>query len=102
MSRKRQPVYNKNGIIGMIAVIFLRYHNQRMNLPQKLISVLLYVGHSEKMVSFKIVFFIFLLLIVVHGYTSESVVLVTQSHMSYIEHLGEQHDADILEWKNQH
>ena len=21
--------------------------------------------------------------------------------MSYIEHLGEQHDADVLEWKNQ-
>lgn len=46
-----KQVYNAEAITGMIAAIFLRYSSQRMNLAQRLISVVLYNGHAEKQVS---------------------------------------------------
>lgn len=47
----RKPVYSEEAIIGNIAAIFLRYSNQRMNMAQRLNSVVLYSGHSAKQVS---------------------------------------------------
>ena len=41
---------NRNATIGMCAAILLRFRNQKMNLLQRIISLILYAGHSAKMV----------------------------------------------------
>ena len=40
-----------DGIIGLCAAIVLRHRNQSMNLVQHVLSLVLYSGHSSKMVS---------------------------------------------------
>lgn len=47
----RQPRYNEKAIISICAAIILRYRNQRMNLVQRIVSVLMYCGHAQKSVS---------------------------------------------------
>ena len=48
---RRQPKYSEDAIVGMCAAIILRYRNQRLNLIQRILSVILYCGHSAKLVS---------------------------------------------------
>lgn len=48
----RQPKYNENAIVGICAAILLRYRNQRLNLIQRIVSILLYCGHAPKSVSY--------------------------------------------------
>lgn len=49
----RQPKYNEDAIVGISIAILLRYRNQRLNLIQRIVSILLYCGHAPKSVSFK-------------------------------------------------
>jgi len=42
---------NRSGVIGMCAAMLLRFRYSRMSLVQKLISIILYVGHSGKQLS---------------------------------------------------
>lgn len=48
----RQPKYNEDAIIGICAAILLRYRNQRLNLIQRIVSILLYCSHAPKTVSY--------------------------------------------------
>ena len=41
---------NTDAVIGMCAAILLNHHNSKMNLIQKIISLILYAGHSSKQV----------------------------------------------------
>ena len=52
---KKQPKYNEDAILGICAAILLKYQSQRMNLIQRLLSLILYSGHAEKLVSYTIV-----------------------------------------------
>lgn len=46
----RSYIANENTIIGLCAAILLRHRNTRMNLVQRIISVILYSGHTPKQV----------------------------------------------------
>lgn len=41
---------NTDAVIGMCAAILLNHHNPKMNLVQKINSLILYAGHSSKQV----------------------------------------------------
>ena len=42
---------NEEAAVGMCITILIRARNQRMNLVQRLISILLYGSHAQKQVS---------------------------------------------------
>lgn len=48
-TRKHRSV-NQNAIIGICCAILCRYRSQRMSLIQRIVSILLYVGHAGKQV----------------------------------------------------
>lgn len=48
-TRRNRP--NRSGVIGMCAALLLKFRYSRMSLVQKLISTILYAGHSSKQVS---------------------------------------------------
>jgi len=45
---------NQTGTVGFIASMLLRYKYNRMNLVQKIISLILYAGHCAKQVNMKV------------------------------------------------
>lgn len=51
-TKTRRHKQNRNGVIGMCAAMLLKFRNNRMSLVQKLISTILYAGHSGKQVCF--------------------------------------------------
>ena len=53
-------------IIGVVAAILLRHHNEHLNLVQRIISILLYSGHAPKQVLFNYCFFYITIIITVH------------------------------------
>lgn len=50
-TKTRRHRRNRNGVIGMCAAMLLKFRYNRMSLVQKLISTILYTGHSGKQVS---------------------------------------------------
>lgn len=50
-TKTRRYRKNKNGVIGMCAAMLLKFRYNRMSLVQKLISTILYAGHSGKQVN---------------------------------------------------
>lgn len=48
----RRPRPNRNAVIGVCAAILLKHRYERMSLVQKIISLILYAGHSGKQVSY--------------------------------------------------
>lgn len=46
---------NRTGVIGMCAALLLKFRYSRMSLVQKLISTILYAGHTGKQVSIHII-----------------------------------------------
>ena len=48
--RKRSYLVQDDGIIGICAAILLRHQNPKMNLIQRIVSILLYSGHAPKLV----------------------------------------------------
>ena len=46
----RRPRPNQNAVIGMCTVILLKHRFQKMSLVQKILSLILYAGHSGKQV----------------------------------------------------
>ncbi len=51
-TKTRAPRSNTKAVIGMCAAIILKHRNPRMNIVQKINSLILYAGHSSKQVSF--------------------------------------------------
>lgn len=49
-TKTRTPRSNTNGVIGMCAAILLNHQDPRMNLVQKINSLILYGGHCSKQV----------------------------------------------------
>lgn len=49
-TKTRRQRENRNGVIGMCAAVLLNFRHNRMSLVQKLISTILYAGHSGKQV----------------------------------------------------
>ena len=49
-TKTQAPRSNTNAVIGMCAAILLNHQNPRMNLVQKINSLILYAGHSSKQV----------------------------------------------------
>lgn len=47
----RTPRKNRVATIGMCAAILLRFRHQRMNLVQRILSLILHAGHSAKLVN---------------------------------------------------
>lgn len=47
----RAPRVNRDATIGMCAAILLRYRHNRMNLLQRILSLILHAGHSSKLVN---------------------------------------------------
>ena len=52
-TKARATRSNTNGVIGICSAILLNYRNPRMNLIQKIISLILHAGHSSKQVLFR-------------------------------------------------
>ncbi len=48
----RTPRENRNAIVEMCASIILKHRNSKINLVQKIISLILYAGHSSKEVCY--------------------------------------------------
>ena len=46
----RKPRCNRMGVIGMCAALLMKYRFAKMSLVQKVVSLLLYAGHSRKQV----------------------------------------------------
>lgn len=51
----RRPRRNRMGVIGMCALLLLKYHFAKMSLVQRVVPLLLYAGHSGKQVSLHMV-----------------------------------------------
>ncbi len=51
-TKTQAPRSNTKAVIGMCAAIILKHRNPRMNVVQKINSLILYAGHSSKQVSF--------------------------------------------------
>lgn len=49
-TKSRKPRVNTDAVIGMFAAILLCHRNSKMNLVQKIISLILYCGHTSKQV----------------------------------------------------
>ena len=49
-SETRLPRKNKNGVVGVCAAILLKHRFSKMCLGQKILSLILYAGHSSKQV----------------------------------------------------
>ena len=47
-TQTRTPQHNRDAIVGMSACILMKQRNPKMNLVQKMISLVLYAGHSSK------------------------------------------------------
>ncbi len=50
LTQTRQPRMNRDAIIGMCSAILLKFRFSKMSTIQKLISLILYAGHSGKQV----------------------------------------------------
>ena len=50
-----QPRMNRDAIIGMCSAILLKFRLSKMSTVQKLISLILYAGHSGKQVQFGLI-----------------------------------------------
>ena len=48
----RKPRRNRMAVIGMCAALLLKFRFRRMSLVQKILSLILYAGHSGKQVMF--------------------------------------------------
>ena len=53
-TRTRRDRCNRDGVIGMCAALLLKFRYNRMSLVHKVISTILYAGHSSKQVSMDI------------------------------------------------
>ena len=51
-TRTRQPRYNRDAVIGMCAALVLKLRFLKMSLVEKIMSLVLYGGHSGKQVSY--------------------------------------------------
>ena len=49
-TKTRRPRPNQNAVIGMCAVILLKHRFKKMSLVQRILSLILYAGHSGKQV----------------------------------------------------
>ena len=49
-TRTKRPRANRKAVIGMCAALLLRHRYEKMSLVQKLVSLILYTGHSGKQV----------------------------------------------------
>ena len=55
LTQTRQPCMNRDAIIGMCSAILLKFRLSKMSTVQKLISLILYAGHSGKQVQFGLI-----------------------------------------------
>ena len=49
-TKTRSQRRNRNAVIGICSAILLKYRYMNMSMVQKIVSVILYTGHSSKMV----------------------------------------------------
>ncbi|XP_064384950.1 uncharacterized protein LOC135333864 [Halichondria panicea] len=85
-TKTRAPRSNTKAVIGMCAAIILKHRNPRMNIVQKINSLILYAGHSSKQV-----------------YQRLNPLNLTVSHVSMIRVLakvGLGYDARVKEWRD--
>ena len=47
-TRTRKRRYNQNAVIGICSAILLKFRSPMMNVVQKILSLILYAGHSRK------------------------------------------------------
>ena len=52
LTQTRRPRMNRDAVIGMCSAILLKFRLSKMSTVQKLISLILYAGHSGKQVQF--------------------------------------------------
>ncbi len=50
-TKTKRPRLNQKAVIGVCAAILINHRNSKMNLVQKLASLILYAGHASKQVS---------------------------------------------------
>lgn len=102
---------NQTGVVCFIASIMIKQRYRRMNLVQKIISLILYVGHCAKQViirfiaykanncmpySYSIIFFSFKV------YARQHKLNVSVSHMTLLRLLssiGTKFDESVIEWR---
>ena len=88
-------------ILGVCASILLRHKNVHMNALQRIISLVLHTGHSAKQVYAHA--YVLLRCQCVHsihtGICEASEALSRHRTLTYLDHIGEKHDAEVLRWR---
>lgn len=81
-TKTRGPRCNQSAVIGMCFALLLKHRNPKLNLVQKIISLILYAGHCSKQVAMLCV-----TLICMHN-NSLLPSLVQHTHVALLIHMG--------------
>ena len=85
--------------------IIIKHRNPTLNLLQKIISLVLYSGHSSKQVSFLLtgnsapIIIVFVLVQVYHRLQPLNITVSYSSLLRLLKKVGENHDALVNTWK---
>ncbi len=104
-TKTRTKRTNQEAVIGMCFAIIIKHRNPTLNLLQKIISLVLYSGHSSKQVSFLLtgnsapIIIVFVLVQVYHRLQPLNITVSYSSLLRLLKKVGENHDALVNTWK---
>lgn len=101
----RKPRPNRTAVVGMCVAVLLKFRFQNMCLVQKIISLILYSGHSGKQVNNRYLVnqFIYILQCYTQVFQRLQKVNVCLSHQAtttLVNTLGSNHDKSVLQWRD--
>lgn len=103
----RRPRPNQAAVIGMCFSILLKHRFSKMCLMQKILTLILYGGHSGKQVAALLYIFnhqvLWMILCILQVYERLQKVNVTMSHKSSVRlltKLGDRFDTKLTEWRD--
>jgi len=97
----RKP--DKNVVLSVIAGILFRNCNQRTNLLQSIVSLMLYSSQAPKQVSCKILFnVIWLYFCKVYSRLQKACLCLShKSTVTFVDKLGVNYDSTVMNWKDE-
>lgn len=98
-TRTRAPRSNTKSVIGTRAAILLKHRSPKMSLLQKVISLVLYSGHTSNQVIYECIIYLYrnILLTYTHVLGVQRLQKLYQL-LRLVDKLGAHHDAQVVEW----
>ena len=94
-------------IVGMCSAIILRHKSHKMNLVQRLLSTILYMGHTNTLVCLTPIFYYNTVIIMINLFMQVfdrlqklHLCLSHRKTVRTVDKLGENHDSVLCEWRN--